>query len=175
MKPKLVILSDLWGKEKSDWVLDYVIVLKDKFEIEYYDSCQLGGINEVLNTEEHRHNQFLNGGIDKAVENLVSLEKDKINILAFSIGGTIAWRSILKGLKVGTLIAVSSTRLRYETQVPDCKIKLYFAENDIYRPDVSWFKKHQIDFEIVENENHQMYLQKDFIHLICDEILNHKP
>jgi hypothetical protein len=33
MKPRLIILSDLWGKEKSDWVSNYVALLKDMFEI----------------------------------------------------------------------------------------------------------------------------------------------
>ena len=47
MKPKLIILSDLWGKEKSNWVSDYVELLKNKFEIQYYDCCDLGGIDKT--------------------------------------------------------------------------------------------------------------------------------
>lgn len=171
MKPKLVILSDLWGKEKSDWVSVYVKLLKDKFEIQFYDCCELGAVDKTDYTQENIHKQFLNGGIETAINNLLLLEKEKINILAFSIGGTIAWKAAIKGLNVGGLFAVSSTRLRYETQVPDCKIKLYFGQDDINKPDASWFEKHQIDFETVENKNHQLYLEKDFIHLICDEVL----
>lgn len=171
MKPKLIILSDLWGKEKSEWVSVYVELLKDKFEIQYYDCFELGAIDKTDYTEENLHSQFVNGGIEKAVEHLLKSEKNSIDILAFSIGGTIAWKAAIKGLNVGCLFAVSSTRLRYETQVPDCKIKLYFGEKDTNKPDASWFKKHQIDFEILENKNHQLYLEKDFIHLICDEVL----
>jgi pimeloyl-ACP methyl ester carboxylesterase len=106
--------------------------------------------------------------------NSPNLEKNKIDILAFSIGGTIAWKAILKGLKVERLFAVSSTRLRYETEVPDCEIKLYFGEKDNWKPDEYWFEKHQITPEIIKNKSHQMYLEKDFIHLICDAIFKSK-
>jgi hypothetical protein len=172
MKPRLVILSDLWGKEKSEWVQDYVAVLESKFEIQFYDCCELGGIDKTIYTEEHLHNQFLGGGIDNAVKNVLLLEKDKIDILAFSIGGTIAWKAILKGLKVDRLFAVSSTRLRYETEAPDCEIKLYFGEKDDFNPDSKWFGNHQVGFEILEKKDHQMYLEKDFKNLICNEIIN---
>ncbi len=161
----------MWGKEKSDWVSVYVKLLKDKFEIQFYDCCELGAVDKTDYTQENIHKQFLNGGIETAITNLLLLEKEKINILAFSIGGTIAWKAAIKGLNVGQLFAVSSTRLRYETQVPDCKIKLYFGEKDTNKPDVSWFEKHQIDFEVLENKKHQLYLEKDFMRLICNNIL----
>jgi poly(3-hydroxyalkanoate) synthetase len=170
MKPKLIILSDVWGKEKADWVLGYVELLKDKFVIQYYDCCELGCVDKTIYTQEILHNQFLNGGIEMAVANLLQAEKNKINILAFSIGGTIAWKAALKGLKVNKIVAISSTRLRYETQVPNCKIKLYFGEKDIYKPDASWFQNYKIIPEINKNKTHQMYLEKDFIHLVCAEV-----
>jgi hypothetical protein len=171
MKPKLIILSDLWGKEKSNWVSDYVELLKDKFEIQYYDCCELGGIDKTDYTEKNIHNQFVNGGIERAVENLLKTEKNQINILAFSVGGTIAWKAALKGLNTISLLAVSSTRLRYETHVPDCKIRLYFGERDSSKPNKDWSEKHSIDFEIVKNKEHDFYTEKDCITSICYEIL----
>lgn len=175
MKPRLIIISDLWGKEKSNWVSDYVELLKDKFEIQYYDCCDLGGIDKTDYTEENLHSQFVNGGIEMAVENLLKAEKNQINILAFSVGGTIAWKAALKGLNTNSLLAVSSTRLRYETKVPDCNIRLYFGERDSSKPDKDWFEKHAIDFEILKNKEHDFYTEKDCTTSICNEILTQIP
>ena len=171
MKSRLIILSDLWGRHKSNWVSDYVALLKDNFEIQYYDCCELGGIDKIIFTEQNLHDQFANGGIEIAVQSLLNKEKGEIKILAFSVGGTIAWKAALKGLKVSDLVAVSSTRLRYETQVPNCQVQLYFGEWDEYKPDGSWFLNCQIVPEINKNNDHLMYVEKDFIHLVCDAIL----
>ena len=171
MKPRLIILSDLWGKEKSDWVIGYVELLKDKFEIQYYDCCELGKIDKTNYVEENLHSQFINGGIEKAVANLLKTEKNPIDVLAFSVGGTIAWKAALKGVNVRSLFAVSSTRLRYEDRNPKGIIKLYYGENDIHKPSNDWFKKHSIDFEIIKNKNHDFYTEKECTTLICNEIL----
>jgi dienelactone hydrolase len=171
MKPRLIILSDLWGKEKSDWVSAYVELLKDKFGIQYYDCCELGVIDKTNYIEENLHSQFVNGGIEKTVEHLLKIEKNQVDILAFSIGGTIAWKAALKGLNVRSLFAVSSTRLRYENEIPNGTIKLYYGENDSSTPSENWFEKHSIDFEIIKNKEHNFYTEKDFSASICKEIL----
>jgi hypothetical protein len=171
MKPRLIILSDLWGKEKSDWVSVYVKLLKNKFEIQYYDCCELGEIDKTNYTEESLHSQFVNGGIEKAVENLLKAEKNQIDILAFSIGGTIAWKSALRGLHVRNFFAVSSTRLRYEKEVPKGVIKLYYGENDNHKPNSNWFENYAVDFEIIKNNEHAFYTEKECTTSICNEIL----
>jgi dienelactone hydrolase len=171
MKPRLIILSDLWGKEKADWVAGYVELLKDKFEIQYYDCYELGEIDITNYTQESIHSQFVTGGIEKAETNLLKAEKNQISILAFSIGGTIAWKAALKGLRVKNLFAVSSTRLRYENEIPNGIIKLYYGENDSNIPSDNWFEKHSIDFEIIKNKEHSFYTEKEFTTSICKEIL----
>lgn len=170
MKPRLIILSDLWGKEKSAWVSGYVELLNDKFEIQYYDCCDLGGIDKKNYTEENLHSQFVNGGIEKAVANLLKAEKNQIDVLAFSIGGTIAWKSALKGLNVRRLFAVSSTRLRYENEMPNGIIKGYYGENDNNKPSKNWFEKYSINFDIIKNKEHNFYTEKEFAISICAEI-----
>jgi hypothetical protein len=171
VKPRLIILSDLWGKEKSDWVSVYVELLRDKFEIQYYDCCELGTIDKTNYTEENLHSQFVNGGIEKAVGHLLITEKNQIDVLAFSIGGTIAWKAALKGLNVRSLFAVSATRLRYEDEIPNGAIKLYYGENDSNKPSENWFKKLSIDFEIIKNKEHCFYTEKEFITSICTKFL----
>jgi hypothetical protein len=171
MKPRLIILSDLWGKEKAAWTLDYIELLKNKFEIQYYDCCELGEIDKTNFSEENLHNQFVNGGIEKAVVNLLKIEKNQIDVFAFSIGGTIAWKTALKGLNIGKLFAVSSTRLRYEDKIPSGTIQLYYGEKDCNKPSNAWFEKHSIDFEIIKNKEHDFYTEKESADSICVEIL----
>lgn len=171
MKPKLIILSDLWGLKNGDWMKEYVAILECNFEIVVYDSCLLGEIDATNYYEVKLHEQFVNGGIERAVANLLISEKEKINILAFSVGGTIAWKAALKGLNVENLFAVSSTRLRYENEIPNSTIKLYFGENDNNKPTDDWFGKISVDFEIIKNREHHFYTEMDFITSICDEIL----
>lgn len=171
MKPRLIILSDLWGSEKSEWVNQYIKILEHNFDIKFYDCCDLGNIEKSNCNELYLHNQFVNGGIEIAVENLLKTEKGKIEILAFSVGGTISWKAALKGLNVSVLIAVSSTRLRYETEIPSCRIKLYFGEEDINKPSPDWFEKYCVSYEIYSKKKHEMYLESDFAKKICEEIL----
>lgn len=170
-KPKLLILSDLFGGQHPAWINYYKNALRAKFEIQYYDTPELANINVSSLTETDIHNQFLNGGIDKAVESLLKLETDKVIVLGFSIGGTIAWKASLQGLKTTHLFAVSSTRLRYEAKAPGCKIKLYFGGNDPNKPNSKWFLDLNVTNEILQNQGHQLYLEEKNAALICAEIL----
>lgn len=169
VKPRLLILSDLFGGENPDWIQYYTDQLKSKFDIQYYDVRELANISLECIAESDLHNQFLNGGIEKAVENLLKIEKEETLVLSFSIGGFIAWKAALKGLKVSHLIAVSSTRLRFETKVPNCKIKLYFGDKDLNAPSLNWFSDLKIPNQFFKNETHQFYLQKKNAFLISDD------
>lgn len=171
VKPKLLILSDLFGGENPEWIKFYSEILESKFDIQYYDVIKLGEIDTTDSNERTNHNQFINGGIDIAVENLLLFESEKVTVLGFSIGGTIAWKASLKGLKVYQLIAVSSTRLRFETECPNCKTELYFGEKDSNMPSLKWFLDLKISNNIFENEDHQLYLDKKNALIICDDIL----
>nr|WP_315244801.1 alpha/beta hydrolase [uncultured Flavobacterium sp.] len=171
VKPRLLILSDLFGGENPDWVQYYIDELKSKFDIQYYDVRELANISLEYVTESDIHNQFLNGGIDKAVNDLLELEKEETAVLGFSIGGTIAWKAALNGLKVSLLIAVSSTRLRFETQIPCCEIKLYFGQKDLNAPNPEWFSDLNISNHFFENQGHSLYLEKENAFVICNIFL----
>ena len=176
MKQKLILLSDLWGKQKSAWVNNYIELLSPKFDVVFYDSCDLGEIDLVDYSEKSIHEQFVNGGIDTAVTNLLEKEKGKVSVLSFSIGGTIAWKAGLKGLKIANFFAVSSTRLRNEIAKPNCAIYLCFGSLDNYRPEIDWFKKLSITgFTIHKNEGHNLYTSSEFILFLCNKIITHPP
>ena len=170
-KPRLLLLSDLWGKEKSDWISFYTEILEQHFELKYYDCCELGNIDKSIYSEENLHQQFVNGGIEIAVEKLSQEETATINILGFSIGGLIAWQAGNSGLKIENLIAISSTRLRYETQKPSAMITLYFGKNDKFKPDDNWFDNLDLKENLFPNENHEFYQKKEIAAIICNQII----
>ena len=170
-KERLIILSDLWGAEKADWIEYYTSVFENIFEVKFYDSCVLGDVSKEEYSEEKLHHQFVNGGIEKAVENLLKKEKENITILGFSIGGTIAWKAGNSGLKMQNLFAISSTRLRYETQKPCAKTELIYGEDDAYKPKKEWFEKLEINMNFLAHENHQFYKKKEIAEVICKMIV----
>jgi hypothetical protein len=170
MKPRLIIISDLWGIENSKWVNKYIKILASKFEIQFYDSCELGQIDKSEYEESNLHNQFINGGIEIAVKMLLKLEHKEIDILAFSIGGVIAWKAQLNGLKINNFYAISSTRLRNEQKKPKCRINLYFGEKDIYKPTSNWFDSFGLKPKIFKNKDHKLYTENDCINEICNDI-----
>lgn len=168
-KPRLLLLSDLFGGN-PEWIQNYIEILETKFQIQYYDVLKLAEIDSLID-EREIHNQFLNGGIEKAVTNLLNSEKENVRILGFSIGGTIAWKASLRGLKVKELVALSSTRLRFETEIPNCKIKLYFGDKDLNAPNHNWFLDLKISNQIIENQGHLLYQEKENAFLICSGFL----
>lgn len=170
---KLILLSDLWGKEKPNWIFQYIAILEKHFDVKYYDCCELGGISKNELFEEYLHNQFVNGGIDTAVNQLLKNEKETYAVLGFSIGGTIAWKACLSGLKSEYLFAVSATRLRYETEKPLAKTVLFYGEKDTFIPDEKWFQQMEIKENIYLNEGHELYLKKEIAEDVCKRTIEY--
>lgn len=161
-KDRLVIISDLWGSQNSDWLQSYIQVLQERFTIHYYDSCKFGQIDTSNYNQENLHQQFIDGGIQKAVDQLTELEKNKVNILTFSIGGLIAWKYGLATDKIISLVCVSSTRLRYETHRPNGTIQLFYGTKDEYRPSVDWLENMGLDYEHIDDQGYHLYTDPTF-------------
>jgi alpha-beta hydrolase superfamily lysophospholipase len=173
--PKLIILSDLWGKEKSHWLAHYTQYLEPHFEITYYDVCELGAVDKTIYTQDALHQQFVNGGIERAVQQLAILEKEKTNILAFSIGGVIAWKYGLQTANIECLYGVSATRLRKETNQPTGVIQLYFGSEDTFNPSANWFEQMHLQIEIIEGGKHELYRAANFAKKLCRSFVQHLP
>ena len=169
--PRLIILSDIFGKENLSWLDLYVEALKDLFEIQFYDCTELARINIDSAEEKDIHQQFVYDGLQKAVEELLLLEKMPVYVLGFSIGGTIAWRAALRGLKISGLVAVSSTRLRVEHRKPLMNISLFYGENDMNKPNEKWFNTLDIHPIILQNKSHTFYRDKEPAKKIIENIL----
>lgn len=173
-KQRLIILSDLWGTENSSWITHYIAILKNYYDVKYYDSRILGEIDNTEKTKENLHEKFIQGGVETAVTNLLAKENKIKVILGFSIGGYIAWKACNSGLNTEKLIAVSSTRLRYEKQKPSISIELIYGEEDTYKPSANWFKELNINPTIFNKLGHDLYRRKKIAKEIAESIIENR-
>jgi pimeloyl-ACP methyl ester carboxylesterase len=178
-KRRLVVLSDLWGWERADWLTYYLDQLQGVYDITCYDSCSLGNVSTTDRNEATLHAQFMDGGLETAVSRLLELESAiasqdnrPVDVLAFSIGGTIAWKACLSGLEAHRIFALSSTRLRYETVLPAAGIYLYYGETDPYKPDEVWMRQMNLSCRIFPETGHLLYRESNFASQVCRDILN---
>ena len=172
MTQKLVILSDMWGSKKGLWITSYLGYLQQYYDIVFYDCQQLANIDLKVNSAENIHRAFVEGGIDTAVAHLMKKETEPAHYLAFSVGGTIAWKANLLGLPMKSLYTVSSTRIREEQSSPDCKTTILFGETDLHKPKENWYTKLGVEAELVKGFGHELYTDDKNIQKICLDLLN---
>ena len=173
MKPLLVLLSDLWGAESSAWWQHYTDLLSPYHKLLWLDSCALGSINTAPYAQEHLHQQFVAGGITKAVDTLLDQSTQwpsSPTILAFSVGGTIAWQAVERGLTIDRFYAVSATRLRYEETPLRTRGCLWYGSNDQFRPDAEWLGQQQLSTEVLTGYGHECYQNEVIVQYIVKRI-----
>lgn len=171
MAERLVVLSDMWGAKKGLWITSYLGYLQQHFDIVFYDCQQLANIDLAIDSNKNVHQAFVNGGIDTAVQHLLKKESEPSHFLAFSTGGTIAWKAELAGLKMKSLYNVSATRIRNESEKPKCRTTLIYGGKDEFRPSDEWAKNLEIDMEIVPNFGHELYSDEKIIQKVCKDLL----
>lgn len=172
MAERLVIISDMWGAKKGLWITSYLGYLQQYFDIVFYDIQQLANLDLKVNSGENIHKAFVEGGIDIAVAHLLKKEKEPSHYLAFSTGGTIAWKAANLGLPMKSLYTVSATRIRYENEKPEVPTKLIFGENDSFKPSKEWEGKLDIEIESVANFGHTLYSDEKIIKKVCKDLLD---
>lgn len=171
MAERLVVLSDMYGAKQGLWITSYLGYLQQHYTIVFYDLQDLAHVSVKIETQENIHQEFLNGGIDTAVAHLLQKEKEPSHYLAFSMGGTVAWKAALRGLPVKSLYAISATRLRYETEVPLCAHTLLFGEKDAFKPKSNWAKQVNANTEVLPSYGHEMYTDEKIIKKVCKTLL----
>ena len=171
MAERLVVLSDMWGAKKGLWITSYLGYLQQYFDIVFYDCQQLSNLDVKIHTAENIHTAFVEGGIDTAVAHLLKRETKPAHYLAFSTGGTIAWKANLKGLPVKSLYAVSATRIRLEEKKPCNPVTLLYGSNDEHKPTQEWSETIGQEFEIVPNFGHELYTDEKIIKKVCLDLL----
>ncbi len=174
-KPRLLLLSDMYGDIHPNWASPYETLLAEHFDLQCYDSCLLAGVEQALVDAELLHEQFLDGGIDRAVSWLLAAEDDPFYALGLSVGGTILWKAALAGAPITQLTTISSTRLRFETQKPNCNCDLWFGEKDIYRPDKQWFANLGLQEHVITEAGHDSYLAIEVAQTVCSKLIEILP
>ncbi|WP_221391702.1 hypothetical protein [Dyadobacter sp. NIV53] len=129
----------------------------------------MANINLSAPDEEQIHEQFIKGGIDTAAELLINYEVETVDVLAFSVGGTI-WKAGLNGLKIRNLYLVSATRIRYEVEKPDCNISLYYGEFENFKPSQFWFESMNLNYISIKDGGHNIYSNAGTALEICSHI-----
>lgn len=171
LRPTLLVISDLWGARNADWLAHYRAELDAFFQVEFIDSIALAALDTTDYSERTLHQQFVNGGIERAAGKLAQQHREAVTILAFSVGGTIAWQAALNGLKINHLFAISATRLRYETAKPSGQIHLSYGALDPNKPAAKWAVEHQLELELVADANHDCYQIAEVARNVCAAIL----
>lgn len=169
MRQNIWILSDIDTKANDKWIKEYQNCLSLAFNVKYFNIRELAGI--AIDTEdiEAVHRDFIDFGIAKALKYLHSKEDTPDCILGFSLGGTIAWRYALE-TKLSHLFAISSTRLRYETQVPHTAIYLKFGALDPYKPTQEWFADKGLTHRLQAHAGHTFYKEETYIQELVKKI-----
>ncbi|WP_394750697.1 alpha/beta fold hydrolase [Spongiimicrobium salis] len=172
MAERLVVISDMWGAKKGLWITSYLGYLQQYFDIVFYDCQQLANINITVDSAENLHQEFVNGGIDTAVAHLLKKETEPSHYLAFSTGGTIAWKASLRGLPMKSLYNVSATRLRMEEELIKTPVTLMYGENDSNRPTQEWADNLETSMELIPNFGHELYTDEKIIQKVCKDLLS---
>ncbi|QXP56045.1 hypothetical protein H0I25_18620 [Cellulophaga sp. HaHa_2_95] len=172
MAERLVIVSDMWGTKRGQWITSYLGYLQQHFDIVFYDCQELANINLVVENQESLHHEFVHGGIETAVAHLLKRETIPSHYLAFSTGGTIVYKAGLQGLSVKSLHAISPTRVRFEKMKPNFPFKLVFGANDQYRPEKEWGDNLDISVTEASGFGHELYSDEKIIKQVCLELLD---
>lgn len=172
MAERLVVLSDMWGSRQGLWITSYLGYLQQYFEIVYYDSQELAGLDLPVKTRENLCEALAEGGYETAVSHLLSKEKTPSHYLTFCAGGSIAWRAALKGLPIKSLYAISPLWLDQETRRPECPVTLMYGERHLERPDRIWSETLGVPTFVEPNFGRDLYTDEKIIGKICLQILN---
>lgn len=174
MKPRLLLLSDLWGRGQSDWWQRYSVALSPHFQLQWYDCCELANLQLVPYEQDVLHQQFVQGGIERAAAKLLQEEAHyptSRQILSFSMGGVIAWKAIQAGLPVHQYYAVSASRLRYEQVALPAHGCLWYGDQDAFRPSPEWLGRQHLRHHLLPAHGHECYREPQVVKLITDTLI----
>lgn len=160
MESPIILISDLHGNTPHEKLTSFL----GGWKIQAFDSRQLAHLPmDLFGNKEAIHRAFTAFGIERAAKQLLielSLGLNPI-VVGFSVGGVIAWRAALRGLPIRKLILFSATRLRYETQRPNCPIGLYYGQKDAYQPSAAWAAHLGLDKKVIADVGHDFYQEAD--------------
>lgn len=174
MAERLVIISDMMGSRQGLWITTYLGYLQQYFDIVYYDSQELAGLDLVVKTRENLCEALEEGGYNTAVSHLLAKEKTPSHYLTFCAGGSMAWKAALKGLPIKSLYAISPIGLEHEEQRPDCTVKVVYGAYHQERPNQNWAEKLGVALTVEPNFGRDLYSDEKIIGKVCLDLLHAK-
>jgi hypothetical protein len=171
MAERLVILSDIWGAKKGLWITSYLGNLQQYYDIIYYDTQQLAGLDVLIHSRENLNEAFLHGGLHTAVAQILKMESIPSHYLTFGSGGNVAWQAALKGLPAKSIYAVSPYNIHLANEMPCCPISLLYGEIDESIPSLEWSEMMEIPVEAVPRFGKELYSDEKIIQMICLKLL----
>lgn len=171
MAQKLVVISDKWGAKKGLWIASYFGYLQQYYDIVFHDCQQLGSVDVSIFSEENIDNDFNEGGIERAVSNLISKETGPAHYLAFGTGATVVYKALLQGLPAKSVTAISASGIENENQMLPSDVQLIYGECDKAKPGLKWAKSVGANLRIVPNFGHTLYSDEKIISKISLELL----
>ena len=172
MAERLVVVSDMWGAKNGLWITSYLGYLQQYFNITFYDSRELAGIDKRINTAEGLYEAFVAGGMETAVKQLLNKESETSHYLTFCAGGTIAWDAGSKGLPVKSLYAVSPIDMEKQETQPGCPVTLIYGEVEEKLPDAEWIASSGVKLETIAGFGHELYNDEKIIQKVCLDLLD---
>lgn len=172
MAEKLVVISDKWGAKKGLWIASYFGYLQQYYDIVFHDCQQLGNVDVSIFSEENIDNAFNEGGIERAVSNLIHKEAEPAHYLAFGTGATVAYKALLQGLTAKSVTAISASGIENENRMaPSSDVELIYGECDKSKPGLKWAKSIGVNLRIVPNFGHSLYSDEKIISKVSLELL----
>lgn len=171
MAERLVIISDMMGSRQGLWIASYLGYLQQYFDIVYYDSQELAGLDLIVKTRENMCQALLEGGYQTGVNQLLVREKTSSHYLTFCAGGTLVWKAALAGLPMKSLYAISPLWLEREAQKPGCSVQLMYGQHHQERPSEEWAMNLQVPMKVVENFGRDLYTDEKIIKKVCLDLL----
>ena len=114
---------------------------------------------------------FDQGGLERAVRNLIAREETPSHYLTFCAGGTVVWNAAKKGLPVKSIYSVSPMNMHRESEKPDCRVTLLYGEYMENRPSQDWAFILDANMEIVPRFGQEMYSDEKIIQKVCKDLL----
>lgn len=170
MKPRIAIISDLWGFNNDPYVNIYIEKLYNHFDVDLIDAQILGDIR-ASQQEQEIHSQFVESGIQLATDRLAKANIHFDLLIGLSVGGTIGWKAIANGANIDSLITISATRIRKEDKPLTQPVEIYFGELEEHGPSEEWFNSMGLIPNIIQNKGHHIYKDESFISEICEHLI----
>ncbi|WP_297575742.1 hypothetical protein [uncultured Deefgea sp.] len=152
---KCILISDINNKPMCGGEL--ALLLPKDMQLHLLSLANLVGKPDLSGMELHDH-LIHQGGMTRAVQQLLKQHQTTDIAIGYSAGGTVLWRACLAGLNCTDLFCLSSTRLRNESNKPTARTHIFFDQGDITISSQEKLLQLSDHFYLIGHDGHTAYL-----------------